>query len=119
MAETVGLDSNDRGPSVEVTAPDTAQKANMDSFLTHDFAAVRRYRPDVAALRSCPTRTVLVGGSGSRGLCPHRCTSALAALLGAEFREFPGGHGEPMPRPAAFAAGVRSVVSSDRSDELE
>jgi pimeloyl-ACP methyl ester carboxylesterase len=36
------------------------------------------------------------------------CT-AIAARLGAEFAEFPGGHLAPMELPAPFAAGLRDV----------
>ena len=41
---------------------------------------------------------------------PHGdpCT-AIAARLGAEFAEIPGGHLAPMELPAPFAAGLRDV----------
>ncbi len=39
----------------------------------------------------------------------HRPCTAIAARLGAEFAEFPGGHLAPMELPAPFAAGLRDV----------
>jgi hypothetical protein len=39
----------------------------------------------------------------------HRPCTAIAARLGAEFAEFPGGHLAPMELPAPFAARLRDV----------
>jgi hypothetical protein len=39
----------------------------------------------------------------------HRPCTAIAARLGAEFAEFPGGQLAPMELPAPFAAGLRHV----------
>ena len=39
----------------------------------------------------------------------HRPCTAIAARLGAEFAEFPGGHLAPIGLPAPFAAGLRDV----------
>jgi hypothetical protein len=39
----------------------------------------------------------------------HRPCTAIAARLGAEFAEFPGGHLAPMELPVPFAAGLRDV----------
>jgi hypothetical protein len=39
----------------------------------------------------------------------HRPCTAIAARLGAEFAEFPGGHLAPMELPAPFAAGLCDV----------
>ena len=39
----------------------------------------------------------------------HRPCTAIAARLGAEFAEFPGGHLAPMELPASYAAGLRDV----------
>jgi hypothetical protein len=39
----------------------------------------------------------------------HRPCTAIAARLGAEFAEFPGGHLAPMELPAPFAAGLRDA----------
>ena len=39
----------------------------------------------------------------------HRPCTAIAARLGAEFAEFPGGHPAPMELPTPFAAGLRDV----------
>ena len=39
----------------------------------------------------------------------HRPCTAIAAPLGAEFAEFPGGHLAPLEIPAPFAAGLRDV----------
>jgi hypothetical protein len=39
----------------------------------------------------------------------HSPCTAIAARLGVEFAEFPGGHLAPMELPAPFAAGLRDV----------
>ena len=39
----------------------------------------------------------------------YRPCTAIAARLGAEFAEFPGGHLAPMELPASYAAGLRDV----------
>ncbi len=39
----------------------------------------------------------------------HRPCTAIAARLGAEFAEFPGGRLAPMELPVPFAAGLRDV----------
>jgi hypothetical protein len=39
----------------------------------------------------------------------HRPCTAIAARLGAEFAEFPGGHLAPMELPAPFGAGLCDV----------
>jgi hypothetical protein len=39
----------------------------------------------------------------------HRPCTAIAARLGAEFAEFPGGHLAPMELPVPFAAGLRDA----------
>jgi hypothetical protein len=39
----------------------------------------------------------------------HRPCTAIAAALGAEFAESPGGHLAPMELPVPFAAGLRDV----------
>ena len=89
-----------------------------DPLLSGVSDEVTAYRPDIAALRAAPTRTVVAAGIESRDLVTWRTSSALAAELGTELAVFPSHHagfngpgfGQP-GQPEAFAARLREVLA--------
>jgi hypothetical protein len=93
------VDYDDREPDA-VLEPSTSQtEANLSFFLKYDSPAVSRYRLDLAALKSAPTRIVPAGGRSAPGSAPYRAAEALAAKLGEPLVEFPGGHTGWLLRP--------------------
>jgi pimeloyl-ACP methyl ester carboxylesterase len=88
-----------------------------DPLLSGVSNAITAYRPDVAALRSAPTRIVVAVGAESEGLLTGRTSVAVAAALGQEVTVFPGDHGGFLGgefgqrgEPEAFAARLREVL---------
>ena len=98
-----GVDFMDREDDVGLPAPNPARVANLKFFLEHDAPAARRHRVDVEALRPHREKIVLAVGAKSKGLWLHRCGAGLAAALGVELVEFPGGHGGYQSHPRGFA----------------
>jgi hypothetical protein len=77
-----------------------------------------RYLPDLDLIAASRIPVALAAGTDTIALAEHadlrhdpfhRPCTAIAAQLGAEFAEFPGGHLAPMELPASFAAGLRDV----------
>ncbi|MBT2211276.1 alpha/beta fold hydrolase [Actinomadura sp. NEAU-AAG7] len=87
----------------EAFTPPTDTRAILDRFFRHLLRPVASYRPDLAALRASATRVVVAGGSTSRGQLAHRASVALAAGLGADVVDFPGGHTGFQEEPREFA----------------
>jgi pimeloyl-ACP methyl ester carboxylesterase len=118
----------------EFTAEDVAQPApdpamfgmpseddgtRTDALLGEGIIATTHYAPDLAALRSAPTRIVLAAGVGSEGEMANRGAHAVAELLGTEAVAFPSDHGGFLGgeygqtgEPGAFAAALRAVLES-------
>jgi hypothetical protein len=76
------------------------------------------FLPDLDLIAACRIPVALAAGTDTIALAEradlrhdpfHRPCTAIAARLGAEFAEFPGGHLAPMELPASFAAGLRDV----------
>ncbi|MGV9675526.1 alpha/beta fold hydrolase [Nocardia sp. NPDC003482] len=108
----IDFDPTDREPDVELTPPDPQRLANLTVFLTHDAPAVRRYEPDLTALRThAPALTPAIGAT-TTGLL-HQCTTTLAALLGTETHTLPSGHIAPTLRPRAMADALRAFFTED------
>jgi pimeloyl-ACP methyl ester carboxylesterase len=105
------VDYADREPDAVLAPPTSQREANLSFFLMYDSPAVRRYRLDVSALRTAPTRIVPAGGRSAPEGAPYRAAAALAAALGEALVEFPGGHTGWLLRPKAFAAKLREVLS--------
>jgi pimeloyl-ACP methyl ester carboxylesterase len=78
----------------------------------HMLRATTRWEPDIAVLRSVPTRVVVGIGERSGGELCDRTSRALAAALGAPPAMFPGGHIGFLDDPNAFAARLREVLLS-------
>jgi hypothetical protein len=114
---TSGVDFNDREPDVQLPEPGGApspaaaqRMADLTFLFTNDHQAVRRYQLDIGLLKAAASRIVPAAGSSSRNAWPHHAAAALAAQLGVELVEFPGGHTSYLMRPKAFAAKLRQVL---------
>ena len=68
-------------------------RATTEVFLAHLIRPTTRYRPDIEALRTAPTRIVVAVGATSKGQLANRGARALADELGTPAVEFPGDHG--------------------------
>jgi pimeloyl-ACP methyl ester carboxylesterase len=51
------------------------------------------------------------GQNSPHTVFPYRCAQELAALLGTEITEFPGGHNGNTTHPRAYAARLRDVLN--------
>ena len=116
MVALSGVDINDREAEVPAAAlaadPKVAARRFADPrhFLTCDVPAVTRYRPDIAALRAEGSKIIPAVGSTPPATMPYRCGTALAAVLGVNVAEFPGGHSGYILRPKAFAAKLKELL---------
>ena len=68
-------------------------RATTEVFLAHLIRPTTRYRPDIEALRTAPTRIGVAVGATSKGQLANRSARALADELGTPAVEFPGDHG--------------------------
>lgn len=100
--------------------PTADDGSREDPLLSGVSAPVTAYSPDVAALRSSPTRIVLAAGVESTGLLTWRTTEALAGRLGVPVAVFPSHHGGFLGdgfgqpgQPEAFAARLREVLADE------
>jgi pimeloyl-ACP methyl ester carboxylesterase len=99
-----GADFNDREPDMEMPRRTPQMAMNAAFFLTHDAPSVRLYELDVAALKAASTRIIPAAGRTSRHIWTHHAARELAARLGTDLVEFPGGHSGYGMHPRAFAA---------------
>jgi hypothetical protein len=76
----------------------------------HMLRPTTRWIPDVAALRSAPTRILIGIGEESSGQLCDRTSRALAAQLGIAPTMFPGGHIAFAEDPDGFAGRLREVL---------
>ncbi len=81
--------------------------------------AITRYRPDVHALATAPTRVVIAVGVESRTGLAGRAAAALAQALRQPLVDFPSHHGGFLGgesghagEPEAFAARLREVLDA-------
>ncbi|MFG2173407.1 alpha/beta fold hydrolase [Streptomyces niveus] len=109
---TSGMDTGEEGapadPPEEPSAQDLADGAR---FLGHELRGTARYMPDIAALTAGPARVVIGVGATSGPLLTYRTSMELAARLGTEPAEFPGGHGGFVEAPGEFAGVLRKVLA--------
>jgi pimeloyl-ACP methyl ester carboxylesterase len=77
----------------------------------HMLRPTSRWIPDLATLRSAPTRIVVGIGEQSGGQLCERTSEALAAALGIEPTRFPGAHIGFVDDPEAFATRLRAVLA--------
>jgi pimeloyl-ACP methyl ester carboxylesterase len=83
---------------------------NAELFLAHQFLAITGYVPDVAVLRSSPTRIVVAVGQTSRGQVAHSAALALAEQLGSPAVEFPDDHGGFMSDASGFVRTLEELL---------
>ncbi len=79
-------------------------------WFAHEMRPSTRWRPDLAQLRSIPSRIVVGIGEDSTGQLCDRTSRALANALDAEPTIFPGGHTGFLDSPATFAPRLRAVL---------
>ena len=98
----------------EMFAGDRApqQVADERYFFAHTLLPTTTWRPDLARLRSFPTRVVVGIGEDSTGQMCDATSTALAAGLGIEPVWFPGGHAGFAEDPDAFAERLRAVLAA-------
>lgn len=119
VAQVLGIDLANRDAEADLTPqPMNAQRmTNFAFFIEHDFSAIVHDTMDVAVLRDVPTRIIpAVGRTTPPAVFDRKCAVALADLIGAELREFPGGHNGNTSHPRAYAAALR--VALERSGAL-
>jgi pimeloyl-ACP methyl ester carboxylesterase len=99
-------------PDPEVTAAMARIGENMDLWLSHVVRpSFQGYTPDLAKLRTGPTRVVVALGQASRpDQLTTRTTLALADQLGTTPVTVPGDHEAVTSHPEAYAAMVRRVL---------
>lgn len=109
---TAGMESGEDGAPAEPPGEPSAQDmADGARFLAHELRGTTRYVPDTAALTAGPTRVVIGIGATSGPLLTYRTSTELAARLGTEPTEFPGGHGGFVEAPGEFAEVLRKVLA--------
>ncbi|MEV0108982.1 alpha/beta fold hydrolase [Nocardia sp. NPDC050799] len=117
LAELVHADFSDREAGIAPPAPRGPDELDdLHFFLSRDLPEIRSSEVGaerIAALTTMPVRIVPAAGCGSREIWNYDCARALAALMGDEITEFPGGH-SLSTHPAAFAARLHEVLRSDR-----
>lgn len=89
-----------------------AREANLNFFLANDADAVLGHALDVPALARSPVPIVPLVGRESGGVWTYRALHLLAARLGREPKEMPGGHNGPVNQPQAFAAELLKVLEA-------
>ncbi|MFI6318884.1 alpha/beta fold hydrolase [Nonomuraea sp. NPDC050556] len=110
VARSLGVDLSGAGAEPGLTPqPLTPQRVvNFEFFVEHDLTAFARDGLDPAALKGSAVRIVPAHGNGTT--FPQRCAVELAALLGEELVEFPGGHDGETTHPRAYAAKLLDVL---------
>jgi pimeloyl-ACP methyl ester carboxylesterase len=98
-------------PTAEEREAQGRMMRNMEFFFGRYIRNLARYRPDIAALKSCACRIVPAVGEDSQGQLAHNGGLGLAAQLGVEAAVFPGGHGGFDEKPVEFAARIRVVLA--------
>lgn len=108
---TSGMDTGEEGaPAAQPEEPSAQDLADGARFLGHELRATARYMPDIPALTAAPARVVIGIGATSGPLLTYRTSTELAARLGTEPAEFPGGHGGFVEAPGEFAGVLRKVL---------
>jgi len=111
----MGVNRDDREEDVE-PPPSARENSRKTGFLlTSESRAIYGFMPDLAALRKVPHKIVPGFGKSSIDCFPSRCALSLAAQLGREPTEFPGGHTGHVLRPQAFSKTLRSVLLANPS----
>jgi pimeloyl-ACP methyl ester carboxylesterase len=114
-----GVGFGDDGPGPQRTDTPEARAAmarlagNLELFAGRLIPVIGNYRPDVEALRKSPARIVVgVGDESTPGQMPYQAAHELAARLGGQPAQFPGGHGGFGSHPDGFAAALAEVLTA-------
>ncbi|MER6950891.1 alpha/beta hydrolase [Nonomuraea sp. NPDC000554] len=116
VARVLGIDPHHQDTEPDLTAqPMTPRRAeNFAFFVRNDFTAVVDDALDLAAVAALkdggPRIVPAVGRATPHAVFDHRCAEELAALVGADLVEFPGGHNGNTTHPRAYAATLRAVT---------
>lgn len=86
--------------------------ADEHYFFCHALLPTGTWEPDLARLRTIPTRIVVGIGEASAGQLCDATSTALAAGLDLQPVLFPGGHTGFVEQPHEFAERLRSVLDS-------
>jgi len=95
------------GPTLEVLK---RVSGNWEYLIRYEMRPFIDYVPDLGQIAASGVGVVPAAGSESDEISRHMCT-VLAARLGAEFAEFPGGHDAPVEIPVDFAAALRPLLA--------
>ena len=106
----MGVNRDDREEDVDPPPSTREHSRNTGFLLTAESRTIYGFRPDIAILRKVATKIVPGFGRSCVDCFPSRCALALAAQLGREPTEFPGGHTGYVLRPQAFSETLRCVL---------
>ncbi|ROO86271.1 pimeloyl-ACP methyl ester carboxylesterase [Actinocorallia herbida] len=115
IADALGIDPArpDAEPGLTPQPMTPLRVANFRYFIEHDFTAVIDDALPVSALAASTTRIVPAAGRTTPPtVFDRRCAEDLAALLGTELAEFPGGHNGNTTHPRAYAARLLDVLGA-------
>ncbi|MFI7637341.1 alpha/beta fold hydrolase [Nonomuraea sp. NPDC049400] len=113
VARSLGIDLSNANAEPDLTPqPLTPQRVvNFGFLIEHDFTAFARDTVDYSALKDTTVRIVPAHGRTTpRTTFAYRCAVELAALLGKNLAEFPGGHNGNTTHPRAYAAHLLEVL---------
>lgn len=116
IARSLGIDptATDTEPDLTPQPMNALRVANFDYFIRHDFTAIIHDTLDVAALKGVGTRIVPAAGRATpRTVFDYRAATALAALLGRDVQELPGGHNGNTTHPRAYATRIREILDAE------
>ncbi|MBW5485945.1 alpha/beta fold hydrolase [Streptomyces bambusae] len=132
VARVLGIDpaAQDREPGLTPQPGLSERAADFDFFLTRDLTAIVEDTFDPAELPrpagpagagAGPRIVPVTGRTTPRTVFDQRCAEELAALLGTQTAEFPGGHNGNLTHPAAWATRLREVLAEDprRAEEVD
>jgi pimeloyl-ACP methyl ester carboxylesterase len=112
-----GFDDNEDVQAEPPREPSAQALADGAHFFAHEIRGTTCYVPDIAALKSAPTRIIVGIGADSGGLDTYRASTALAQLLSTRPVEFPGDHAGFLARPQDFATTLRAVLTDEGAYE--
>ncbi|MBY5162040.1 alpha/beta fold hydrolase [Salsipaludibacter albus] len=112
--------SDEPVPDPEMFGMPTADDGSRgDPLLSQDETGIPSHELDLDAVAAAPTRVVIAVGAETGDTMTGRTSRAVAARLGTEAVEFPGGHGGflggeygQMGEPDAFAAALRAALDA-------
>ena len=110
---TAFSDADRRALHRQAMRPDNSpyREANASYWMEHELRQYPRVDLDLAALAAHADRLILASGRESRGDLTHHTSQALAAKLGLDLLELPGGHFGCVTQPAEFANELMAALA--------